>query len=130
MDLLSRVEVPVVHLDRAYSRARLVGTAWTSPFELICMCDGCRGQMRFAGIASKRKATATCSDMRRGSQQDSMPGSTLGLHPPHFAIIQSCRPRRSTLLSRRTSWTYRRCTDEHRSPTRRGSRVLRVCSEI
>jgi len=32
----SRVEVPVVHLDRAYSRARLVGTAWTSPFELIC----------------------------------------------------------------------------------------------
>ena len=36
MDLLSRVEVPVVHLDRAYSRARLVGTAWTSPFELIC----------------------------------------------------------------------------------------------
>ena len=35
--------------------------------------------MRFAGIASKRKATATCSDMRRGSQQGSMPGSTLGL---------------------------------------------------
>jgi hypothetical protein len=49
-----------------------------------------------------------------------MPGSTLGLHPQHFAIIQSCRPRRSTLLSRRTSWTHRRCTDEHRSPTRRG----------
>ena len=26
--------------------------------------------MRFAGIASKRQATATCSDMRRASQQD------------------------------------------------------------
>src|SRR6185312_7000964 len=32
----SRLEVPVVHLHRAYSRARLVGAAWTSPFELIC----------------------------------------------------------------------------------------------
>ena len=47
--------------------------------------------MPVCGIASERQATATCSDMRRGSQQDSMPGSTLGLHPPHFAIIQSCR---------------------------------------
>ena len=74
--------------------------------------------MRGSHRSDRRPQHARICGARRN--KISMPGSTLGLHPHHFAIIQSCRPRRSTLLSRRTSWTHRRCTNEHRSPTRRG----------